>query len=138
MPWLPKRFNLLSSEEIRLLTEVGFLAAGRGDVMRAERIFGALQRLRPQRAFAPIGLSVAYMNAGRHDEAAGILAHAAAQVEPAEQAELDAFRGLALQLAGRSSESVRALKSAGENHLAHTMLGLCTSESAETICKGSS
>ena len=134
---MPKRWSLLNSDEIRLLTEVGFLAAGRGYVSRAERIFGALQRLRPQRAFAPIGLAMAYMNVGRHDEAAGILAYAAAQVEPAEQAELDAFRGLALQLAGRSAESVRALKSAGENHLAHTMLGLCAADSAVTICKGS-
>ena len=128
----------LDSNEIRLLTEIGFLAAGRGDVARAERIFGALQLLRPQRAFAPIGLAMAYMNAGRHDEAAGVLARAAEQVEAAEQAELDVFRGLALQLAGRSSESVRALKSAGKNHLAHTMLGLCAAQPAATICKGSS
>lgn len=78
------------------------------------------------------------MNVGRHDEAAGVLARAAEQVEAAEHPELDAFRGLALQLAGRTSESVRALKSAGNNRLAHTMLGLRAAEPAATVCKGSS
>jgi len=119
---------------------VGFLAASRGDVLRAERIFGALQRLRAQRAFAYVGLALAYMNANRHEEAAGLLEHATVRVDAAEQAELNVFRGLALQLAGRTSESVRALRAAGSMRLAQAMLGLGEAESATvaTLCEGSS
>ena len=36
---------LLAREECRLLVEVGLLAASRADVRRAERIFGALERM---------------------------------------------------------------------------------------------
>ena len=35
--------NLLDANEVRLLTEVGFLAAARADVKRAEVIFSALE-----------------------------------------------------------------------------------------------
>ncbi|MBS1196641.1 MAG: hypothetical protein H6R18_426 [Proteobacteria bacterium] len=116
--------NLLSADEIRVLTEVGFVAAGRGDVQRAERIFSALQRLRPHRAFAYIGQAMAYMNTGRSEDSAKILGHAVGSVDPDERAEIEAFRGLALQLAGRTSESLRALRAAASSSsLAQAMLG---------------
>ena len=115
---------LLQTEEIKLLTEIGFVAAGRGDVKHATIIFAALQRLRPQRAFAYVGQALALMNALRHDEAAVLLDRAAEHVLASEQAELNVFRGLALQLAGRSSESVRALQAASSLRIARMMLGL--------------
>ncbi len=129
---------LLQPEEIKLLTEVGFLAASRGDVKRAEIIFSALRRLRPQRAFAYIGLAVALMNTGRHDEAATLLVDAVERVNSDERDEVNAFLGLALQLAGRTSESLRALRAASECHLAQLMLGQCAAEPNAVICKGSS
>lgn len=99
------------------------MAAGRGDVRRAERIFGALQRLRPRRSFAYIGQAVAYMNAGRHGDAAMLLERAARDVDAEELGDLNAFLGLALQLAGHGSASVRALRAAGSAPLAQLMLG---------------
>jgi len=103
---------------------VGFLAAGVGDIRRAEIIFGALVRFRPQRAFAHVGRAIAYSNAGRHDEAARILADALVLVaDVSERCELEAFRGLVLHLGGRTSESVRALIAAGDVRLAQVMLG---------------
>lgn len=89
--------------------------------------------LRPQRAFAHVGLAMAYLNGGRKEDAADVLWRALGMVEdPAERAEIEAFRGLALQLAGRSSESVRALQAAGAHPLAKAMLGEVSPASAET------
>lgn len=108
---------------------MGFLAAAQGDVRRAQVIFHALEKVRPQASFPYVGMAVALMNAGRHDEAAQELDRGLASAGAVEQPELQAFRGLALQLAGRASESLRALQVAGDVPLARAMRG----ERAETI-----
>lgn len=97
------------ADDIRLLTQVGFLAAGRGDAPRALRIFDALALLRPQRAFGFVGLASALMNAGRAPEAVQRLQTVCLPAGP-ESDMLEAFRGLALQLAGRASESTALLR----------------------------
>jgi hypothetical protein len=53
-----------------------------------------------------------------------ILDRGLAQADDESRADLQAFRGLALQLAGRASESTRALQAAGDHRLALAMLGL--------------
>ena len=96
--------HLPDKEDIQLLTQTGFLAAGRGDVPRALRIFEALVVLRPDHAFGFIGIASALMNAGRATEAVQRLQ--SVRLPPgAETDMLEAFLGLALQLAGRVSES---------------------------------
>lgn len=119
---------LLSPDDAKLLTEVGFLAAASGDVLRAERIFGGLARLRPGRAYPCVGLAVAWMNAGRAADAVVLLEKAQA-TDVEERATLDAWRGFALQLAGRSGESRRVLDTLAESdgeagRLARGLLGL--------------
>lgn len=114
---------LIASTDIRLLTEVGFLAAAQGDVRRAEVIFRALQRVRPAASFPYVGLAAALMNAGRADEAVRVLDEGVEEGGPQDLPELQAFRGLALQLAGRASESMRALQLAGDVSLARVMRG---------------
>ena len=104
------------------------LAAGTGDLKRAGAIFGALCRLRPDRAYPLVGLAVAYLNAGRAADAVRLLEDARLQ-NPDERGVLLAWRGLALQLAGRSAESRRLFAEAaalpGEGaRLARQMLGL--------------
>ena len=101
---------VLVADDARLLAEVGFLASGRGDAARAEIIFSALRRLRPGHVYPLIGLAVTWMNAGRAPEAVTLL-ETAFVAEPAERALLDAWRGFALQLAGRNGESLRLLES---------------------------
>ncbi len=108
---------------------MGFLAAARGDTRRAEVIFRALERVRPAATFPYVGVAAALMNAGRPDEAVQELDRGLKAVGPQDQEELQAFRGLALQLAGRTSESRRALQLAGDLPLARAMRG----EPAETI-----
>lgn len=112
------------------MTEVGFLAAGRGDVQRSEVIFGALQRLRADRSFAWVGLALCYVNAGRADDGARLLERHADFVVAEERPEMHAFRALALQLAGRGSERRRALAAAGSHPLARRMAGDAASPAA--------
>lgn len=127
-PPVDQAAGLLSADDARLLTEVGFLAAASGDVLRAERIFGGLARLRPGRAYPSVGLAVAWMNAGRPADAVLLLEKTQA-TDPEERATLDAWRGFALQLAGRSSESRRVLdtlaaQDGDAGRLARGLLGL--------------
>jgi predicted Zn-dependent protease len=104
----PREPYLLETEDIRLLTQVGFIASARADVQRAERIFGALLCVRPDRAFAPVGIATALLNAGRAGDAAQRLANA--QPAAGEEADMvQAFLGLALQLDGRAGEAMRVL-----------------------------
>lgn len=95
---------LPESDDIQLLTQAGFLAAGRGNVATALRIFEALAMLRPEQAFGFVGLGSALMNAGRVNEAVQRLQ--SVSLPPGPEADmLDSFKGVALQLAGRHSES---------------------------------
>ncbi|WP_313625259.1 tetratricopeptide repeat protein [Achromobacter sp.] len=124
----PETAFVLAADDAKLLTEVGFLAAGAGDVARAETIFKALRRLRPAAAYPLIGLAVAWMNTARAPDAVALL-ESAVMADPAERALLDAWRGFALQLAGRNGESRRLLESVagGEGDgatLARGLLGL--------------
>jgi hypothetical protein len=118
----------LEAVQARLLTEVGFLAAGRGDVARADAIFGALRLWRPGRAYPWLGLAVARLNAGRADEAVRVLE--GVDCDDAEDtALLQAWRGLALQLAGRLAQSRQVLEKVAEGEgpgpcLARSLLGL--------------
>ncbi len=78
---------------------------------RAERIFGALAHVRPDRAFAHVGPAMALLNAGRAAEAAQRLERALPQLAPGEDADtVLALCALALQLEGRTSESTRRLR----------------------------
>ena len=94
----------LDSTDVQLLTQIGFIAAGRGDVLRSQRIFSALALLRPHKAFPHIGMACAWMNANQAMHAAQYLSE---QNLPAgEDADLlDAFLALTLQIAGHTRRS---------------------------------
>ncbi|CAN7188051.1 hypothetical protein [Acidovorax sp. Leaf78] len=85
------------------------MASARADVKRAERIFGALLCVRPERAFGHIGMATALLNAGRAGDAATRLA--SARTSAGEETDLvQAFLGLSLQLDGRAGEAMRVLR----------------------------
>ena len=119
---------VLDAEEVRLLTEVGFLASASGDLARAEVIFGALREIRPGRAFPLIGLAVALMNKGRAADAAALLGEARGENDD-EQALISAWQGLALQLAGHAAQSKKVLAAVASGkdgdgaRLARSLLG---------------
>jgi hypothetical protein len=115
---------------VRLLADLGFAAAGRADVAHARAIFEGLQDLRGSRAFPYIGKALAYLNAGRPDEAVAALEAAQGEVTE-ERADIDAFLGLALQMAGQSAAGAQAFARAASGprdsdgaRLARRMLGL--------------
>lgn len=119
---------MLDAQDARLLTEIGMLAAEVGDVARADAIFGALRRVRPDRAYPYIGLVLARLAAGRAGEAVRLLEDAEI-ADLLERGVLHAWRGLALQLVGRSAESRKVLAEAaamsGEGaRMARRLLGL--------------
>jgi hypothetical protein len=111
--------NPLQPEEIKLLTEVGFLAGARGDLQSARAIFGALEQCRPAACFPYAGLAMALLNRRQYDDAVRTLDRGLRQVtEAADVAHLHAVRALVLHLAGRASESDRAVRAAGKHPLA--------------------
>lgn len=113
--------NVLQPEDIRLLTEVGLLAAARADRKAATAIFSALERLRPGRAFPYAGQAMAQMNARQYDAAALTLQRGQQQVQGDDLADLRALRAVALRLAGRAAESEREARDAGMHPLARAL-----------------
>ena len=106
----------LDSDDIHLMTQVGFIAAGRADVHHAERIFGALALARPQHDFPHVGMAAALLNAGRPGDATDMV---------------QAFHGLALQLDRRPGEATRLLRA-----VAARAQNIATpSEGARLACK---
>lgn len=109
---------LLSTPDIQLLTQVGFLAAGQGEVAKSQRIFNALALLRPEHAFPHIGIACALMNAGQASLAAQRLSHV--HLPAGDEADMiDAFHALALQLAGHTHQSTHLLEQVAQRTLTH-------------------
>ncbi len=114
---------MLSREDLQNLAEIGLIAASHGDVESAEAIFAALELERPTLAISYIGRAMGQMGAGQVTEAILELDRGLRLASPNEHAEIHLFRGVVLQAAGRASESVRALREAGDMPLALAMLG---------------
>lgn len=113
----------IEPEELRVLTQIGFIAAAQARVAQAEAIFAAVEMERPANAAAYVGLAMAYLVNGRVNDALLAIDRGLRAEGQADVAELHAFRGLALQLAGRTTESAKALRQAGAQPLAQAMLG---------------
>jgi hypothetical protein len=105
----------LTNEQIRLLAEIGFMAAGIGQSARAEKIFSAIAVLRPNTAAPYIGIAMARLNARDFEGAIRVLRDDGMKAVQ-DNAEIRVFLGLALGLANRAAESERVLRQvASEN-----------------------
>lgn len=113
--------STLPSEDIRLLTEVGFLAGARGDLASARKIFTALELCRPDAGFPYVGLAMALMNRREYDEALRTLDRGLPLAKAEDQPDLHAMRALALRLDGRAGESDRAIRAAGNHPMAQAL-----------------
>ena len=118
---------VLSTAEIRLLSEIGFMAAASPILkVETEQLFRQLMVLRPRRAFPYIGLATACLNRGQADEAVAVMAEGVQrQGSPWGEAPPDAdsfdsredpammrvFHGLCLLAARRTSEGEQVLGS---------------------------
>ncbi len=113
--------NPLQPDELRLLTEVGFVAAARGELQSATQIFQALEICRPNAGFSYAGLAVAKLARARYDDALQVLARGLATVAPDDAQDLHALRALVCHMAGRTSECARAIQAAGDHPLARSL-----------------
>jgi tetratricopeptide (TPR) repeat protein len=114
---------LLDRQTLRLLYELGLMAASGGDPVRAEKIFSALELTRPDSPAGYVGRAMTYMYTNSFAEALAVLDRGLALMAPQDQPELHAFRGMALQLAGRTAESLQAFRAAGDLPMARALLG---------------
>lgn len=96
-------------DEMRLLAEVGFLAAANAQLPAARRIFTALRLLRPDSVLPFIGLAAVCSQEGKPEEAVRLLAEDALRQIPRDE-ELRAFLGLSLVEAGRFAEAGKVLR----------------------------
>lgn len=101
--------DILPPETVRLLTEVGFLAAGRGMTEDAMTIMAGLKVLRPTRSAAYVGAALAHLNADRAEEAVRVLREEALPVVVDDVDTVRAFLALALKLDGRPRECAEEL-----------------------------
>jgi hypothetical protein len=118
--------TVFQPQDLQLLQDLAFVAAGRGAVADTDAIASGLQALRPNLAGPAIAQALARLNAGRADEAVQCLSGELPGADGHEQALQQSFLGLALQLAGRAAESQRVLQAVAGHPaagLARAMLG---------------
>lgn len=124
---LDKKAPVLSTAEIRLLTEIGFMAAASPVLkVETEQLFRQLMVLRPRRAFPYIGLATAWLNRGQPDQAAAVMTEGVqrqgapwGEVPPdvdtfdsrEDPAMMRVFHGLCLLAARRTAEGEQVLGS---------------------------
>lgn len=139
--------------EFQRLAEIGFVAAGKGWLAQASQVFRPLIDIAPHRTLPHIGLALALLNGGKPEEALRVLEQAQRIVSnsetPASEAELSdrrddsaliqAFYGVALKLAGHTTESFRILEglSGRPSHdragrIARSMLGMVQMQEIES------
>ena len=101
--------EVLGTEDIRLLVEIGFMACGARHVRAARAIFDGLETLRPGRAFIYVGSAMTSMSAGNPDEAVRLLREEGLRQLPGNE-ELLVFLAMALQEARCAGDSRRVLQ----------------------------
>ncbi|MCE2870498.1 MAG: hypothetical protein LW714_03680 [Oxalobacteraceae bacterium] len=89
----------LGSDNIRLLAEIGLMAATSGHVEIANQLFDGLSFLRPTKPFPYVGKAVALMHVGMLDDAIAELISAVSKVED-DHEQIWIYLGLAYQRRG--------------------------------------
>lgn len=107
--------QVLQSEDVRLLTQLGMVGAGAGIKDATEALFRGLMTLRPQRDFAYIGLASLHLNQRRPEEAVRVLEQGlrvmvSGQADDSDLAMVQAFLGLTLIMSKRTAEAMALLK----------------------------
>lgn len=114
--------NPLSSEDIRLLNEIGYLAGAQRDLASAAAIFDALELCRPDAGFSYVGMAMAHLNRRQYDDALSRLDRGLTRAQAPDLPDLHAIRALVLHMAGRASECDRAIQAAGNHLLARALV----------------
>ena len=105
----------LSSDEIRFLSEIGFMAASLGLGQLATRIFRGIQTFRPDQPFVFIGLALAHMLVGSWTEAIYILRDEGLRTIP-DSHELQLYLSLVLFASQQPSQGERIFSALLKNN----------------------
>ena len=101
--------ELVSANELRLLSAIGFFAAKSGCLAVAIRIFESLRTLRPGATFPFIGLAVAYLAVGMDSEAVHVLRDRGVR-ECEDDNELRLWLALAYYQSGNHTQAIAELQ----------------------------
>ncbi|MDR2735552.1 MAG: HrpB1 family type III secretion system apparatus protein [Puniceicoccales bacterium] len=105
----------IPTDIIRMLMDIGYVAAGCGLKSHAESIFDALIAARPSSELPLIGLAVVKITFGRISEASKILTETVTKINPDSQL-AKAFFGLLLKQIGSNHESEIVLNEVIKNN----------------------
>ena len=100
----------LDRTDLRMLAQIGFLAAQSNQQSAARTIFRALRVIRPDSPLPLVGLALADINAGRHASAVQLLQGEGLREHP-DSGEIHAFLGWALLEAGNRDQAEKVLMS---------------------------
>ncbi len=103
------RSKVLNTAEVQMLTEIGLMACGAGNVKEAEAIFEGLSTVRPHQSSWLIGLAMSRLEAGAAQEAVAIMRNAS-DTPFFRNPECTVFFAMCLIAAGRRSEAEHLLK----------------------------
>lgn len=112
----------MAHDDLKLLVEVGMLAATRGEISAAKTIFAAIEHVRPESAASYAGPAVAYLFRGRAADAMEHLRRGLRAVAPEGRQPRQVLLGLALKVDARNAESQQALRAAGDHPVATALL----------------
>ncbi|MGV6876590.1 tetratricopeptide repeat protein [Pseudochelatococcus sp. B33] len=110
---------MLETEQVRLMTELGFAALMQGRDTEAERIFLGVRAARPEQEAGPIGLAMLALGRGDPDAAIDLLRGFSTHERAL------TFLGLAYYRKGDTERAIRILNTAidlGATDLAHDLL----------------
>ena len=102
--------GVLAKEDLRLLADVGFLAALSADHARANTIFSGLRLLAPSSTCPYVGLATTLIAMHRADEAVRLLRDEALVKVPDDDHDIRLFLGLTLLVARQPDEARRVLE----------------------------
>lgn len=106
---------MYSTELVRTLMEVGYLAIGFGRFADAETIFAGVQAARPESELPAIGRAVVRLNTGRPQDAVKLLSDEALRRNPDSDL-AKSFLGLALKQNGENSRSQQLLQEVADRN----------------------
>ncbi len=111
----------VQAQELRLLSELGTIAAQQRDLPGALEIFAAIGQERPQAPVAYSGPALAHLYAGQLAEAIRCLDEGVQRVRPEDQPALHALQGAIWLMTQRREDCERALALAGDLPLARSV-----------------
>lgn len=92
---------VINSDEIKVLVDIGFLAASRNITKHANAIFNAVMAARPQLSAGYVGMAYTWLGANEPQKALDLLAKAPMSIEG------DLFSAIALSKLGQNERAAR-------------------------------